>query len=276
MNTFEQRINLLQSESERLRSFLIELPPGSWGMQSACEGWEIRDVMAHLAGGASFYTDSITRGLKGDSGTPEGRPSPSTTNGIANAESIANRAIASRESMGDKVFSEFVSANDKLNTLFDKLDDTEWDKSCYFPATIMSVWNLSTVRVFELALHGLDIRSSIDETAHLSEDCLPVIVGFIPKMLNWLFQPNARLASPLRYRFELTGATQDLVIEGDKVFVEYDSDESATTVFRCDNETYVLLMTGRTEINSAIANGNLTIEGDNDAARNFSKWFRGA
>ena len=50
MDTPESRAKLLQSEAEQFKSYLSGLPPEAWGRPSACEGWTVADVVAHVVG----------------------------------------------------------------------------------------------------------------------------------------------------------------------------------------------------------------------------------
>src|SRR5215510_12510990 len=76
MSTQAECITVLQTDFERLKQYLATLPADAWTTPSACALWEVRDVVAHLITGANFYTDCITRGLRGGTSTPEGRPEP--------------------------------------------------------------------------------------------------------------------------------------------------------------------------------------------------------
>ena len=63
MDSPDQRVKIAIAESERLRKYLAALPPHAWTKHSACDGWDVRDVVEHLAGGAEFYRDMLSRGL---------------------------------------------------------------------------------------------------------------------------------------------------------------------------------------------------------------------
>lgn len=64
----QQRIaDELKTERERLTAYLEALPEGAWDKESLCEGWTIKDVMAHAVGIAS---DVANRRLDGV-GSPE-------------------------------------------------------------------------------------------------------------------------------------------------------------------------------------------------------------
>jgi uncharacterized protein (TIGR03083 family) len=55
MAALTERVKLLQTETERIKRYLHALPPEAWERQSACDQWQVREVVAHLAGGAEFY-----------------------------------------------------------------------------------------------------------------------------------------------------------------------------------------------------------------------------
>ena len=80
MDAPEKQIPLVQAESERLKQYLTTLPPAAWTQPSACDRWQVRDVVAHLVGGAENYVSYISRGLQGDALPPEGAPAAGTIN----------------------------------------------------------------------------------------------------------------------------------------------------------------------------------------------------
>ena len=68
MDTFVDRVKILQSESERIKQYLHALPPEALSKPSACTQWQVQDVIAHLVGVAETYANSVSRGLQGDTG----------------------------------------------------------------------------------------------------------------------------------------------------------------------------------------------------------------
>ena len=59
----------------------------------------------------------------------------------------------------------------------------------------------------------------------------------------------------------------------------YDVLESAINlpdvIFNCKTGNYILMMYGRLEIESAVEEGRLSIEGSIELAKNFNTWFKG-
>ena len=281
MDSPEDTVQLVIAESARLLQYLHTLPPAAWRTPSACDRWEVRDVVAHLAAQGQFYADMITRSLQGDTSTPEGRPAPGTVNAASFAAGGAQRAIARREQLGDQILAEFHKTNDQLNHLLASLGPQDWEKPHYFNSLgIAPLRFRPDLRLFELALHGWDIRSRLEPDAHLAPESLPVALGLVcGPLTNWIFRPGPRLSAPIRYRFALTGAgarNTDIVVAGDTASVEPAGTATATVTCRCDTATFVLSMTGRLPLSDATAQGRLVAEGEVKRVDAFAQWFGGA
>jgi len=76
MDTRAHRIQLGQAAAEQLTQYLHTLSAEAWHHPSACAGWEVCDVVAHLALGATFYASTVARGVQGDTAPPAGAPLP--------------------------------------------------------------------------------------------------------------------------------------------------------------------------------------------------------
>ena len=75
-DTPESRVDLVRRESEQLKQYLEALPPEAWIQPSACDRWQVSDVVAHLIGGAELYAGMISRGLQGESSAAGGNAPP--------------------------------------------------------------------------------------------------------------------------------------------------------------------------------------------------------
>ena len=283
MDSPEERVKIAFRESERLKEYLSSLPTEAWNRPSACDLWEVRDVVAHLAMAAESYTGRIYQSLQGDSSPQEGRPAPGTGNATSFSEGNAQRAISRRESLGDQVFPDFVQRNDELNQLMTTLGPQDWEKPHYYASLgIEPMGYRPDLWISELAMHGWDIRSGLDPGAHLSDESLPVLteLTFHPAMLTgWIFSPGPRPPAPIRYRWELSGAgacNRDILVEGDKASLEPAGTGKADVILKCDTETFVLIANGRLTIETAIAAHRLSTQGDESLALEFQRWFPGA
>ena len=252
---------------------------------SACALWEVRDVVAHLIFAANYYTDCITRGLRGDTSTPAGRPEPSSFHTASQEERQqratvgAQRMIALRESLGQELLAVFCTTGDHFNYLVARLSPHEWDTPCHHGRGIIPVRLLVSGMVFERAIHGWDIHSALEPSAHLSPDALAVIPEHFAECLQWFFLPGTRLSTPLRYRFAFTGALSrpwDIVVEGDTAHMGPAADAtSANATFSCERETFVLMMCGRIGFDAALGDKRIIPTGDMAWVQAFPKWFQG-
>ena len=282
MTTFTERVKVLEAESERLKQYLQALPggvdqakrlyavagagcgrPPGWGGRILC--WH---RLAWLAGGH---------------GSPAGRLPAGASTGASSAESIAQRSIIARKSLGDQLLATFGSSSDHLNQLLARLTPEERQKPCYHPGGIVAAQNFIDLRLKELAVHEWDIRAGLEPEAHLSPASFPAILATISESiasgsLRWAFWSGPKPAMPVRYRFVISGPgpdKPDLVIDGETIRMEDAGAATPNVTFRCDTETYILLVYGRLNLDNAIASGRLGVEGDRQLASAFGQWFRG-
>ena len=280
MDSPDERVKIAIAESERLKEYLGSLPPEAWNRPSACDRWEVQDVVAHLAWVAQWKIERIQQSLQGNPPTPEGQPAPGPVSAASFAEGNAQQAISRRERQGEQVFSDFIETNDQLNQLMATLRPQDWDRPHYYVSLGTEPLRFHPdLRISELAMHGWDIRSKLEPEAHLSDESLPALMDMLPSQLErFIFRPGPRLPAPIRYRIELTGAgarSGDIVVEGDKAGMGPAGTEKADVTFQCDTETFNLIVYGRLTVDAAIGAERLTIQGDKRLAREFQRWFPG-
>ena len=184
MGSIEKRLSLVQALTKQLAQYLDDLPSDTWSRPSACGRWQIRDMVAHLAGGAEAYAGLVSRGLRGDSSPPEGRPPAGTLDASSASEIIASGAISRRERVGDELLSSFEAKSKALEQLFDSVGPDQWELPCYHIPGIMPVRAFVDLRLTELAMHGWDIRSSLEPEAHLPAESMPAFVDVIRRLFD--------------------------------------------------------------------------------------------
>jgi uncharacterized protein (TIGR03083 family) len=287
MATQAELVQVIQTESERLQQYLTALPADAWTKPSACALWEIRDVVAHLSVIANGYTDRITRGLWGDtSPSPAGFPAPHIFKTLSGEErrqratAFAQGSIALRERLGNDLVSEFRHAWDPFAHFVAALSAQDWHQPCYHSCGLIPVHAVAHAGLFELVIHGWDIRSALEPSAPLAPDALPALLDFYAACPHWFFLPAAKLSAPLRYRFTFADAPSrpwDIVVEGDQAHIGPAADvTSADATFACEVETFVLMMCGRMGFDAALSDKRLIPTGDMAVAQAFKQWFQGA
>jgi len=280
MNTPLDRVQIVWAESQQLTHYLHALPPAAWYGPSACERWQVGDVVVHLAACAEVYTDAICRGLQGDIATLPGFP-PTGVDMATAAKRFTQLVIARRQRLGDQVLATFTSANERLHHLLSGLGPQEWDLPCYHryhPNRIRPVRSFVDLWMRELAMHGWDIRSRLEPSAHLSAESVSIFMETMPRTLCGRALPDARLSGPVRTRFVLTGiaaSSMDLVADNATARLEVAGEPPVHLRLCCDTETFVLLLYGRLRLETAIARGRVVGEGDPELVAILDQWFTG-
>lgn len=281
--THQDIIATLQAESERITQYLTHLPPSAWQHASACNEWQVRDVVAHLVGVANFYADNIARGLQGDAGPPPGRPAAGSLTGSAAAAGVSQRAMAARDALGDQLLTAFQTSNERLCQRLANLRPDEQVKPCYHPGGITLAHQFADLRLKELALHEWDIRSQLEPDAPLAPAAYPAILRLLDQAvasgsLRWGFRAGEPLAAPVRYRFIVTEPVSyqlDIVVSGDTAQQEAASNTRADVTLRGDTETFILLLCGRLPIDVALQEGRVATQGDRELVTALAQWFTG-
>ena len=270
MTSPEQRVELVKSESQRIQRYLEGLSNEDWTQTSACDAWEIRDVVAHLTASVDLYESAISRGITGDSNPPEGLSAAGVSSLMTRLEENTQRVINLRQDIGDRLLSVFSGRCQDLTKLFDGLADKDWQKLCYHPGKVIPAATYVDLRLAELAIHEWDIRSKLDTSTELSVLCLPAVMDFIPAfVVGTMFRPGIDQTETIRFRFELTGAvpgSHDIVTERGNIWLEPASDATSAVTISCNTETFVLLAYGRTSLDDAESEGHLAVRGNRKIA----------
>ena len=270
-------VELIRAEASQLQDFVAGLRSEEWSRPSACAGWMVGDVFAHVTQGARTWSEAITRARAGDFAPPLGQPP--LRPGERGSTATAQRAIDFRQEMGQAALLQaFVNDYQRLHQVLLDLQPEDWDKPCFHRRGILPIRDYVGLRLQELAIHGWDMRTAFDEAAALSERPLPVLVGLAQRWLSNTFHPVPRLAVPVRYRFDVSGPAplrQDVLVSQDSFHLVPVADGGADVTFRCHTGDYVLLVYGRLPLDRAVDTGRLEIEGNSEQACLFPTLFQG-
>ena len=283
MTTTSDRTDLLEREARELLAFLQTLSPEQWQTPSACAGWTVGDVVGHLT--SVDFANRLLRGLDGDYSPPEGSPPPERHDEDAFARSIYQRAIDTRERLGDGLLDDFTQRVEEAISLFRQVGPGQWDNLVYWPPGPMSVQTLLTQRIAELTMHTWDIRSRLEDDYHLSDGSVAALLDTVDRAARRAFRPDPHLEGRYaqRYRFLITSPTErvfDLVLSDAVAEIIHhpsgQSDEPAHVTFQCDGEACVLILYGRLTPDGAVYARRLAVaDGDACLASSFQEKFVG-
>src|SRR5712691_4168784 len=270
-------IALISAEASQLQDFLAGLRPEEWSRSSACAGWTVGDVVAHLTQGARTWSEAITRARAGDFNPPPGQPP--LRPGERGSAATAQRAIDFRQEMGkDALLHAFVDGYQQLHQVLVGLQAEDWDKPCFHRRGVLSTRDYVCLRLQELVVHGWDIHSAFDAAATVSERPLPVLVGLAQRWLSNTFRPTPSLSAPVRYRFDVSGPApvrQDILVSQDRFQIGPVPDRGADVTFCCHPGDYILLVYGRLPLDRAVDTVRLEIAGHREQALLFNTLFQG-
>ena len=276
MDTFQDRVGILQQEAKAFREYLSGLSPDALQHPSACDRWTVADVLSHV--GTQAFALQVARGLQGDYSPPEGSLAVADHDEEAFAESIAQRALANRELQGNGLIPWFIESLDRSVQVFQGLAAEDWDKLCYWPPGPEPVGTMLDMRISELTMHVWDIRSMLDQDYHLSQESVRVLMDTVNRAARRAFRPDAELSVPVRYRFVVAfpvARSVDLEFTRDGAQIGPAVPETADVTFRCDGETYVLVLYGRLAPEDAISDGRMAFQGDAGLTARFGPMFKG-
>ena len=161
-DTRSAMVELIKSESERVKEYINSLPTEALTLPTPCPMWNVGEVVAHLDWFAETYGGMMERGLSGDLSPTEGFPAPDVLSGEQIHELYGQAAITLRRSLGENLFSAFNNRYDWLNHMLSGISPDDWDKPCYHTRRIRSVESFIPTIFTELAVHEWDIRSALE------------------------------------------------------------------------------------------------------------------
>lgn len=279
-------VTVIQTEAEWLAEFLQALPPEAWSTPSACNLWEVGDVVAHLVFVAEFYADVIARGVRGDVSPPARFPGIDLAERSSFDAYIGQTALAYRKRLGVQLLPTFRTRFAALHHLMASLRPYDWEQPCWRfrwfghpPARYFLVMTIQ-----ELAIHGWDLRAGLEPLPRLSGACVPVLVEraiqrfrLIPTLAS--FRLSVTPPGPVRYRFAVRGVvpgTYDFVVEEAQVRLEPAGAAMANLTVRCETDTFVLMMYKRLSLQKATAAGRASADGESGLIADFDHWLTGA
>ena len=260
MESRKESFGLIKLESERLGAHLNSLPTGSLSRDSACEGWTVGDVAAHLVWFAEFCLDVIPRGLKGDISPPKDFPPAGTATDEWMNEYFLESAIARRDALGDELLPVFAECFGQLHDLLADLSPQDREITCYLETGNRPAKAFVDMTINELAIHGWDMLSRLEPSPQMSPELLPVLIVRLrqlflnPRPVGFLL--GSMLPRDLRYRFDVTGVASrklDIVVEGHMCRIEDATSDKSESTFQCDAQTFVLLMNRRLTLSNLSA-----------------------
>jgi uncharacterized protein (TIGR03083 family) len=166
-------LGVLQREIEEI--FDLAAEPTRWHAPTACEGWELRDMVGHLVAETEGYLSAFDIARRGGQGAKE----PVGVAGMAKASDAAAQAL--RDVPRDELLERLRDDTDRLMHEFETLSDADWSglivPERYFgplPAMIIVEGILGGCTV-----HAWDIREGLGAPHAIAGDAADLLVPFV-------------------------------------------------------------------------------------------------
>ncbi len=276
MTTIESQIELVKTLASSISSRVGSLSREQTALPSACEEWQVRDVVSHLIGGAERQIDSMRRGKAGDSGPPAGfTPMESSAMSAANAQ----RDIRRREDLGEGLPAAFDDLYAQLCREFESFSPDSWDTLCWhLRRGAMPASDYVELRIQELAIHDWDIRKALEDDPSLHPGCIESLLGMAPKWLAMCFRPGEKLETPVVYEFDLAAPGETAIVvrvHGDSFDMPPEDAAMERWTVCGEAQAFLLFIYGRITGREAVAANKFAITGDPGLLDRFEAWFRG-
>jgi len=160
---------------DREASAMFELAedPARWHVDTACEGWELRDMIGHLVDATEGY-------LTGFDLARLGREAPSPVGMADMAKASDEAARAFRDTPRDELLARLKSKTDAFEGELESLSDEEWSSVLVrdpylgpLPAMVVAIGSLSGYVV-----HGWDVRQGLGAPHAIDADAADLLVPF--------------------------------------------------------------------------------------------------
>jgi uncharacterized protein (TIGR03083 family) len=239
----------------------------AWEAPSACTGWTVRDVAAHVADGAERAVLVLDTALAGGE-VPQ-----------FNTQERRRRHAAMRELPGPDLARR---VERDLAAVFEQLESLPADTLRHTVVPMgggpHTLAQFADQRLVETALHAWDVRAGGDPGATIAPESAAAMIDFVLWRVPRLAEPGAGGAWAPRYQFELAGpggGPVTLEVGPDRVTATRSRGEPADMTLRLSVEAFIRLVWGRLAPEQAWARGDLGSQSPRDEIIPLRELFPG-
>lgn len=198
-------LNALRVTHRELLAEWSAFTPDDFDRSSACAGWTVRDVLAHLRLLSSRYPNGVVQGLNGIVTEFWMYPLPGEDYETADSREFAE----ARGRPGYSLATEFAAAAGIFVELMDRLSPEDLEKSAGTPRGTYKIRHFPFFYIYELGIHDWDIRAAFDPNAPIRPALAPAFGRILRSRLPTLVQGPVPAEFPAQYSVAIEGEIAD-------------------------------------------------------------------
>jgi len=253
-------LRVVREEAERM--FALAEKPDAWDAPTACESWQVKDVIGHLVDTTEGY-------LKAFEGARAGAPDPGA-HGLPVMHEMAGESARSFRDLSQQEMIDRARADlDKMMGILEPLTADEWT-GFIVPHSFMGpvpAFIYAGGQLMDYGVHTWDIKQGTGQAHGISGDAADLLVPFMFVIWQYTIKPDADL-TPFTIGIRVTGrnaADYRVSISDQGMAYEPGSIDDLPATIEFDAGSLVLTTFGR-------INGG-TVRGDEALADRFLNLF---
>ena len=190
-------LRVVRDEADKL--FALADQPGAWDAPTACESWQVRDIVGHLIDTTEGYFASFDVARSG-AGSPQAY-------GLTGMHTRAGEQATSFRSLSQAEAMERVRADlDKLMGILEPLTAEEWTGMIvpHFYMGPVPAFFYAAGQLMDYGVHSWDISQGTGQAHAISGDAADLLVPFMFVLWQSTIKPDADL-SPFTIGLRITG-----------------------------------------------------------------------
>jgi uncharacterized protein (TIGR03083 family) len=245
-------LRVVRDEADKL--FALAEQPGAWEAPTACESWQVRDVVGHLIDTTEGYFRSFDV-IRGGADSPQAY-------GLTGMHERAGEQATSFRSLSQAEAMERIRADlGKLMGILEPLTAEEWTGMIvpHFYMGPVPAFFYAAGQLMDYGVHSWDIRQGSGQSHAISGDAADLLVPFMFVLWQSTIKPDADL-SPFTIGLSITGRNGGdyrVSVSDQGMQYEQGSVDDLPGVLEFDAGSMVLTTFGR--VNGGTARGDVAL-----------------
>jgi uncharacterized protein (TIGR03083 family) len=252
-------LRVVREEAERM--FAMAEQPGAWEAPTACENWEVRDIIGHIVDTTEGYFKAFDTARSGGESQPYGL--------FGMHERAGEQGKAFRNLSQTEMMSRIRKDLEEMMGILEPLSDEEWSGLIvpHFYMGPVPAFIYAAGQLMDYGVHGWDIREGTGRAHALSADAADLLAPFMFIIWQNTIRPDADMA-PFSVGITVTGRNAGsfrVSIGPDGMAYEPGDVSDLPAVIDFDSGSLVLTAFGRCNTG--------TVRGDQAVAERFLNLF---